>query len=97
MRLPNENAPTAANGRGAEAQSIGRGLSLNHAVMMDRMQRRLSGFALAVDAVLPDIAYLQHLVETAIRGDRMPADAAQRLYRTALKLHDLRMVLEVAE
>lgn len=96
MRAPNESAPTG-QGRGAGAQATGRGLSANHADLFHRMQCRLSGFALAVDAVLPEVAYLQHVVEVVARGCPMPGDCPQRLYRIALKLHDLRNVLEVAE
>lgn len=87
----------AGQGGASGVQTIERGLSLNHADLFDRMQRRLSGFALALDAVLPDVGWLQHVVEVAARGDTLPQDAPQRLYRLALKLHDLRMVLEVAE
>lgn len=96
MMPVNESAPTW-QGRGAGSQTNGRGLSLKDSEAFDRLQFRLSAFALALDAVLPDLAYLQHVVELAKRDGPMPGDCPQRLYRLALKLFDLRMVLESSE
>ena len=61
---------------------------------MNQVQWRLSAFALALDAVLPELAYVQHVVELAARGGPMPRDCPRRLYRIALMMHDLRQVLE---
>lgn len=93
MRPAHENAPTV-QGRGAGSQTNGRGLSPKNTESFDRLQFRLSAFALALDAVLPDLSYLQHVTELAARGGPMPSDCPQRLYRIALKLFDLRVVLE---
>lgn len=93
MRPAHGNAPTV-QGRGAELQTNGRGLSLQDTGAVDRLQFRLSAFALALDATLPDLSYLEHVVELAARGGPMPGDCPQRLYRLALKLFDLRAVLE---
>ncbi len=82
-----------AGGRGL-ATSFESVACANHASPYNQLQWRLSAFALALDAVLPDLAYLQHVVELAARGGPMPGDCPQRLYRLALKMFDLRQVLE---
>lgn len=94
MRPANGNAPAAGNSRGVGSQTNGRGLPLKGTGAVDRLQFRLSAYALALDAVLPDLSYLEHVVELAARGGPMPGDCPQRLYRLALKLFDLRTVLE---
>ena len=90
--LQNGSAPAAVNGRGA--RNSGERFHDKSAIHLERLQWRLSAFALALDAVLPGLAYLQHVVEVAKRGDAMPGYAPSRLYRLALQLHDLREVLE---
>ena len=95
MTYANESAPTVASSRGAETSAGERlFLTVKSASRVELLQYRLSAFALALDAVLPGLAYLQHITEVATRGDRMPGDAPARLYRLALQLHDLRNVLE---
>lgn len=60
----------------------------------DRLQYRLSSFALALDAVLPDVAFLETAVQMTAQGFPLPAGGQVRLHRLALKLFDLRVVLE---
>lgn len=75
-------------------QTTGRGLSLKDAQAVERMQHRLSGFALALDAVLPEVAFLEQAVELTARGLPLPAGGQVRLHRLALRMFDLRVVLE---
>lgn len=91
--MPAKQSPGGQAGA-SRMQAIVRRLPRNDAEVAADLQRRLSGFALALDAVLPDLAYLQHVVELAARGGPMPGDCPQRLYRIALRLFDLRAVLE---
>ena len=93
MQTPEKRNP-AGQGGASEAQTIGRGLSLNSAAAMDRLQYRLSGFALALDAVMPDIAFLETAVQTTALGFDLPAGGQVRLHRLALRLFDLRVILE---
>jgi|GEM_PF-3270544 len=64
------------------------------AIPIARLQYRLSGFALALDAVLPDVAFLETAVQMTAQGLPLPAGGQQRLHRLALKLFDLRVILE---
>lgn len=61
---------------------------------MARLQYRLSSFALALEAVLPDLALMETAVQQARLGLPLSADTVRRLDRFALKLFDLRAVLE---
>lgn len=94
MGMPEKQSPGGRAGASKNMQAIVRRLPRNDAEVVADLQRCLSGFALALDAVLPDLAYLQHVVELAARGGPMPGDCPQRLCRIALKLFDLREVLE---
>ena len=66
----------------------------HNATPIERLQYRLSGFALALDAVLPDIAFLETAVQMTAQGFPLPAGGQVRLHRLALKLFDLRVILE---
>ena len=72
----------------------GRTFHVQSATPADRLQYRLSGFALALDAVLPDIAFLETAVQMTAQGFPLPAGGQVRLHRLALKLFDLRVILE---
>lgn len=93
MQTPEKRNP-AGQGGASGTQTIVHGLSLNSAVAMDRLQYRLSGFALALDAVMPDVAFLETAVQMTAQGLPLPAGGQVRLHRLALKLFDLRVVLE---
>ncbi|QOY61872.1 hypothetical protein INQ40_07800 [Lysobacter sp. H21R4] len=91
MNPQKQNPPIMADFAGVVS---GESRHPDHASPYNQLQWRLSAFALALDAVLPDLTYLQHVVELAARGGPMPGDCPQRLYRLALKMFDLRQVLE---
>src|SRR5690554_5971896 len=93
MSALQESAPTW-QGRGAGVQANASGLSLNHARALERTQYRLSCFALALDAVLPDLCFLDSAVQTTAHGLPLSQESIHRLHRLALKLFDLRQVLE---
>lgn len=61
---------------------------------MARLQYRLSSFALALEAVLPDLALMETAVQQVRLGLPLSTDTVRRLDRLALKLFDLRAVLE---
>ena len=80
---------------GASGSSPGRQIFHGQsAIPIARLQYRLSGFALALDAVLPDVAFLETAVQMTAQGLPLPAGGQQRLHRLALKLFDLRVILE---
>lgn len=68
--------------------------TLRHAELLARQNFRLSSFALALDAVLPELAFLESAVQTTALGLPLSSGGAHRLHKLALKLHDLRNVLE---
>lgn len=94
MQAPEKRNPGWRAGASDNAQTIGYGLSLNTARALDRLQHRLSGFALALDATLPEVAFLEDAVQLTALGLPLPAGGQVRLHRLALKLFDLRVILE---
>ena len=80
---------------GASGSSPGRQIFHDQsAIPIARLQYRLSGFALALDAVLPDIAFLETAVQMTAQGFPLPAGGQVRLHKLALRLFDLRVILE---
>lgn len=93
MQAPEKRNPGWRAGA-SKSQTIGHGLSLNSANALDRLQYRLSGFALALDAVLPEVAFLEDAVQLTALELPLPAGGQVRLHRLALRLFDLRVILE---
>lgn len=94
MQTPEKRNPGLQSGASENAQTIGHGLSFNTARALDRLQYRLSGFALALDAVLPDVAFLESAVQLTALELPLPAGGQVRLHKLALRLFDLRVILE---
>lgn len=90
QQLQRENP---AGGPGLNSAGVSR-LRSNDAQHIERLQLRLSTFALALDAVLPDIAFLENAVQLSALGMPLPAGGQVRLHKLALKLFDLRVVLD---
>lgn len=72
-------------------------LRSNDAQHIERLQLRLSTFALALDAVIDELAFLETTVQTTALGFPLTAGGQQRLNRYAVRLFDLRQVLEARE
>lgn len=70
------------------------GRTFQNAIALERLQYRVSAFALALDATLPEIAFLEQAVQLTALGLPLPAGGQVRLHRLALRLFDLRVVLE---
>jgi len=68
--------------------------TLREANHLARLSYRLSTFALALDAVLPELAFIESAVQTTALGLPLSAGGAHRLNKAAVMLHDLRNVLE---
>lgn len=94
MHQSEKRNPGLQSGASENAQTIGHGLSFNTARGLDRLQYRLSGFALALDSTLPEVAFLENAVQLTALGLPLPAGGQVRLHRLALKLFDLRVILE---
>lgn len=91
-------SPGSGELRGAPGTSPGRQIFLDqNAIALERLQFRLSAHNLALHAVLPDIAFLEQAVQLTAMGMPLPAGGQVRLHRLALKLFDLRVVLEHPE
>lgn len=91
MNAPQRGNP--AGGPGLNSAGVSR-LRSNDAQHVERLQLRLSTFALALDAVIDELAFLETTVQTTALGFPLPAGGQQRLNRLALRLFDLRIVLE---
>lgn len=94
MQTPEKRNPGWRAGASNNTQTIGRGLSLHHARIIERLQFRLSANACAIDALTPDLDYAMRAAELLAQGMPLPGDGRQRLHRLALRLFDARSVLE---
>lgn len=94
MQTPEKRNPGWRAGASNNSQTIGRGLSLHHARIIERLQFRLSANACAIDALTPDLDYAMRCAHQMALGMPLPGDAPQRLNRLALRLFDARSVLE---
>lgn len=94
MQTPEKRNPGWRAGASNNTQTIGRGLSLHHARIIERLQFRLSANACAIDALTPDLDFAMRCAWLMEKGMPPPADAPQRLNRLALRLFDARSVLE---
>ena len=93
MQTPEKRNPGWRAGASG-AQTIGRGPAGNSDEIIGRLQYRLSGFALALDAVLPEVAFLEDAVHLTSLQLPLPAGGQVRLHRLALRLFDMRVILE---
>lgn len=71
-----------------------RDLPKNSAEVARRLQRRLSGFALVMDAVCRDVEAMQTMAAILATGFGLVDDERQELSRIALRLFDAREVLD---
>ena len=94
MQMPEKRNPGWRAGASNNTQTIGRGLSLHHARIIERLQFRLSANACAIDALTPDLDFAMRCAHLLSLGMPLPGDAPQRLNRLSLRLIDARHVLE---
>ena len=71
-----------------------RGPTRRETEMLELAHYRLASFSLALDAVLPELGFIDQAVQTTAMGLPLSPGGAHRLHKIALKLHDLRAVLE---
>ncbi|MGV8959358.1 MAG: hypothetical protein ACOH1V_03105 [Stenotrophomonas sp.] len=79
---------------GASNAFAERGLPKNSSEVARRLQRRLSGFALVMDAVCRDVEAMQTMAAILATGFGLVDEERQELNRIALRLFDAKEVLD---
>lgn len=92
MTLLSERAPAAGNGRGAGTE-LASGVPLDITKHIQRLQRRLSAFALAVDVACDDVETVQRHANTLAGGFGLTDEERHDLNKIAARLFDAREVL----